>query len=113
MKTLLLALITLSGSAQAADLTFICTGRNLVLDQVQTIAYSQEQITINGLMNGQPYSVVGNYARTFTNSGFAFTTVYGEVVVPFELVNGARAVADVTISNNDYRDEAVSCSIRK
>jgi opacity protein-like surface antigen len=113
MKTLIVALLVLSGSAQAADLTFACTGSNLVLDQVQTIAYSQDQITINGLMNGQPYSVVGKYSRTYTNSGFAFSTVYGEVVVPFELVNGARAVADVTISNNDYRDEVMSCSIQK
>ncbi|MGZ3651205.1 MAG: hypothetical protein ACXVB9_09475 [Bdellovibrionota bacterium] len=110
MKTLLVSLFLLGASAQAAELTFTCQGRNLILDQLQKIEWSQQSITLSGLMNGKPYSLTGQFERTFSGNGFGYTTTYGSVIIPFDLINGKSRTANIELSSYDYPNEKASCT---
>ena len=112
MKTLLFtAALAISGTAMATEtVQLACTGSNAILDQLQSIAWTQERITLAGTKNGVPYSVDGTFETAYRGNGFAYTTPYGEVVIPFTLINGARQSATVELSNGEFPHETANCS---
>jgi len=110
MKTLLVSLFLFGASAQAAELTFTCQGRNLILDQLQKIEWTRQDITLSGLMNGKPYSITGKFERTFSGNGSGYTTDYGTVIIPFDLINGKARTANIELSSYDYPVETATCT---
>jgi hypothetical protein len=112
MKTLLsfALLFATFSTAHAADVTLECSGQSQAFGKLQKIEWSRDGVIFTGVREGGSYSIPSLSGTVYGGNGYAYKTAFGDVIIPFGLINGAAKEDMIQISSVANNGEFLRCS---